>query len=330
MRYVIYGAGAIGGVMGARLFQHGYDVVLIARGDHYVALARDGLRLDAPDETVTLPVPTVDSPDKLTFAEDDVVVLAMKSQDTREALLQLASLAPATLSVVCAQNGVENERQALRHFGSVYGMCVMMPAAHLTPGVVSGYSSPISGLLDLGRWPEGVDERARQIAASLSASTFDSVAREDIARWKWGKLMTNLGNAVEAVCGRGARGGVLTGLVWEEGVAVLSAAGIEYVEHEEDARRRDDLLSDRPVAGTERGGGSSWQSLTRGTGSIETDYLSGEIVLQGRLVGVATPANELLQRLANELARDHRSPGSVSEDDVITMLRAESPTRSHS
>jgi 2-dehydropantoate 2-reductase len=309
--------------MGARLFQHGHDVVVVARGSHYVALAGEGLRLETPDEAVTLRIPTVDSLDGLTFTEDDVVLLAVKSQDTKDALFQLASLAPAAMSVVCAQNGVENERQALRHFGNVYGMCVMMPATHLTPGVVSVYSSPITGLLDLGRWPVGVDERAGQIAAALNSSTFDSVAREDIVRWKWGKLMMNLGNAVEAVCGRGARGGLLAELVREEGVAVLSAAGIDYVEHEEDARRRGDLLSDQPAAGTVRGGGSTWQSLTRGTGSIETDYLSGEIVLQGRLVGVATPANELLQRLANELARDRRPPGTVSEDDVLAMLRAE-------
>jgi 2-dehydropantoate 2-reductase len=322
VRYVIYGAGAIGGVLGARLFQHGHDVVLIARGDHYRALAKDGLRLETPDEDATLQVPTVNSVEQLTFASDDVVVLAMKSQDTKNALLQLANVAPVDVSVVCAQNGVENERAALRQFANVYGMCVMMPASHLTPGVVQASSSPVTGLLDLGRWPGGVDERAKEFAEALNASTFDSVAREDISRWKWGKLMMNLGNAVEAVCGRETRGGTLTQLVRDEGVAVLAAARINYVEHEEDATRRGDLLSDRPIAGKERGGGSSWQSLTRETGSIETDYLTGEIVMQGRLAGVATPVNVLLQRLANEMAREHRSPGFMSEDDVLAMLRA--------
>ena len=48
-----------------------------------------------------------------------------------------------------------------------------------------------------------------------------------------------------------------------------------------------------------RPGASSWQSLARGTGSIEADYLNGEIVLLGRLHGVATPVNAALQRLAN-------------------------------
>jgi 2-dehydropantoate 2-reductase len=322
VRYIVFGAGAIGGVIGARLFQHGHDVVLIARGDHHRILEKDGIRLETPDEIATLHIPTAESVDQLTLASDDVVILAMKSQDTRDALLQLATVAPSDVSVVCAQNGVENERVALRQFTNVYGMCVMMPASHLTPGVVQASSSPITGLLDLGRWPGGVDERATRIATTLNSSTFDSVARKDIARWKWGKLLMNLGNAVEAVCGRATRGGTLAVRAREEGVAVLAAAGIDYVDNEEDASRRGTLLSDRSIAGKKRGGGSSWQSLTRGTGSIETDYLSGEIVLQGRLIGMATPVNELLQRLANQMARERRPPGFVSEDDVLAMLSA--------
>jgi hypothetical protein len=50
MRYVIYGAGAIGGVIGGKLFQAGHEVVLIARGAHYDAVAARGLRLETPDK----------------------------------------------------------------------------------------------------------------------------------------------------------------------------------------------------------------------------------------------------------------------------------------
>jgi 2-dehydropantoate 2-reductase len=74
------------------------------------------------------------------------------------------------------------------------------------------------------------------------------------------------------------------------------------------------------VPGHDRRGGSSWQSLARGLGSVETDYLTGEIVLLGRLHGVPTPANELLQRLANEMAAERRRPGSVPERDVLARL----------
>jgi 2-dehydropantoate 2-reductase len=74
------------------------------------------------------------------------------------------------------------------------------------------------------------------------------------------------------------------------------------------------------INGTERGGGSSWQSLTRGTGSIEADYLNGEIVLLGREFGVPTPVNEVLQRLANQAARERRTPGSLTADEVLALV----------
>ena len=74
--------------------------------------------------------------------------------------------------------------------------------------------------------------------------------------------------------------------------------------------RRGDLLSLARVGGARRGGGSSWQSLARGLGSIETDYLNGEIVLLGRLHGVPTPANALVQRLADQAARQKARPGA--------------------
>src|SRR3954466_8743821 len=108
MRFVIYGAGALGGVMGGRLFEHGHDVVLIARGAHYEAIARSGLRVVDPDREITLGVPAVDHPSRLSFSEDDVAVLAMKTQDTAAALDALGALPAADVAIVCAQNGVEN------------------------------------------------------------------------------------------------------------------------------------------------------------------------------------------------------------------------------
>jgi 2-dehydropantoate 2-reductase len=78
-RYIIYGAGAVGGVIGARLFQHGHDVAPIARGQHLEAVRAHGLTLQTPDETVTLPIPAVAHPSELRFTADDVVFLTMKT-----------------------------------------------------------------------------------------------------------------------------------------------------------------------------------------------------------------------------------------------------------
>src|SRR4051812_28981215 len=125
MRFVVYGAGGIGGVIGARLFESGHDVALIARGTHFDAIEAKGLRIDSVEGSRTLPIPVAAGPAQLGLTSDDVVLLSMKGQDTVGALEALVSCAPADIAVVCAQNGVANERAALRVFPHVYGMCVM-------------------------------------------------------------------------------------------------------------------------------------------------------------------------------------------------------------
>ena len=107
-----------------------------------------------------------------------------------------------------------------------------------------------------------------------------------------------------------------------EGAAVLRAAGIDAASREEDRERRGSRLQPRPIGGAPRGGGSSWQSLRRGTGTIETDYLNGEIVALGRIHGVDTPVNALLQRRANEAARTGAAPGSVRAADLLAFVRS--------
>ena len=320
MRFVIYGAGAIGGTIGGRLFEAGHDVTLIARGEHLRALRGEGLTLAAPAGTVTLPIPAVGEPRAAGLAEGDVVVLAMKSQDTGPAVEALVRSAPPDIAVVCAQNGVENERVALRSFPDVYAMSVMLPATHLRPGMVEAHSAGAHGLLDLGRYPTGVDATAEAVADALTGGGFVSMARPDIMRWKYRKLILNLANAVEAVCGPAGRQSPLVARVMEEGDTVLAAAGIDPVTTAEDAERRADHLPLRRVEGRRREGGSSWQSLTRGLGTIETDYLNGEIVLLARLHGVPAPATALLQRLAGEAAAEHHPPGSIPPEDVLALL----------
>lgn len=323
MRFVVFGAGAIGGAVGGRLFQQGLDVTLVARGEHGRAL-RSGLVLEDPKETVRLPIRAGEDVADLSWAGDadgDVVVLlAVKGQHTDHALAQLmAASAPPTTPVVCMQNGVENERRALRHFPRTFGMCVMCPASQLHPGVVQVHSAPVSGLLDLGCFPQGVDAQAQAIADAIDATTFESVARPDIMRWKYRKLLMNLPNAVEALCGPGARFSPLAKEVQREGKEVLAAAGIEAVSSEEDRERRGDHLQMAATASGEWQGGSSWQSLARGAGSIEAEYLNGEIALLGGLHGVPTPVNELLQRLALRAASEGKPPGSMRLAELSDM-----------
>jgi 2-dehydropantoate 2-reductase len=321
MRFVVIGAGAIGGVVGARLSQAGRDVVLIARGPHHEAITGTGLVLETPTERVTLRMPVVRGPRKHRFMSDDVVLLATKSQDTAAALQALRDAAPPSTPVVCLQNGVENERAALRIFSDVYGAVVMAPTAHLEPGVVQAYGAALTGQIDIGRYPNGIDDRCRTLCEALEEARFASEPHADIMRLKHAKLIANLANAVEAICGEDPDAGPLVERVREEGRAVLKAAGIDFGDqHVSDVRARWEGWQVGEIAGRPRAGGSTWQSVVRGTGSVESDFLNGEITLQGRLAGVPTPVNDLLQSLARQTAREGRQPGWVSAAEVLTRV----------
>jgi len=324
MRFVVYGAGAIGGLIGGRLFESGQDVVLIARGAHGTAIAERGLLIEDPDRAVTLPVPVVVRPSEVAFGPDDVVILATKTQDTAAAVEALAAVAPPSLRVVCAQNGVENERLVSERFATVMAMCVMCPATHLTPGIIEAGSAPVPGILDVGRYPSGVDGTVVELAAALRGATFASEPRPDIMRWKYAKLLMNLLNAVEATCGFGPGSGDVIDRIRAEGLAALAAAGIDHVPESEDRERRGDLITLRPVGGRRRGGGSSWQSIRRGAGSVEARFLNGEVVRLGRDHGVPTPANEVIIEVAEELAHRGGEPGSVDPELIVGLIDARS------
>lgn len=320
VRYVVIGAGAIGGLVGGRLAQHGHDVVLVARGDHGDTIRRSGLRIESPDDTVTVRVPCVGHPTEVGFTDDDAVLLATKSQDTLAAVSDLAGASPPEVPVVCFQNGVANEPTVLRWFARVQAAVVMCPAVHLSPGVVRAYSAPVSGLLDIGRYPDGTDEVTEGIVAALNDSSWNSVARPDVMRWKYGKLLLNLYNALDATTGFDDDVSDLLRRTRTEALACFEAAGIDAISSEEDRERRGDLLTMRSVSGEDHPGASSWQSLERGSGAIETDWLNGEIVLLGRLHGVPTPVNETLCRVADEMARAGAPPRSFPVDELRSRV----------
>ncbi len=309
--------------MGARLHQSGHDVVLIARGAHRDAIASGGLRFETPAEAVTLRIPVAAGPAAAGVRPDDVVLLCTKGQDTWPALLALRDGAPSGVPVVCLQNGVENERVALRLFENVIGGVVLCPAQHLEPGVVLGFGATISGSIDLGRYPSGSSELCEQLCAALAASRFESTPRVDIMRYKHAKLINNLANSVQAICGLHADAGGLIERVQEEGRTVLRTAGIEFDAPDVvDLPGRWERYGVGEIGGRARGGGSTWQSVTRGAGAVESDYLNGEIVLQGRLVGVPTPLNRLLVELMLETVRNRHAPGWLSPAEVIARVEA--------
>ena len=318
MRYVVYGAGAVGGVIGGHLHLAGLPTTLVARGDHLAAIRRDGLTLDSAESVHQLDVPAAADASEVDWTDDTVALLTVKSHQTSAALDDLVRHAPPGTVVVCAQNGVANERVVLRRFARTYAITVMLPATHLEPGVVVQKCHPTPGILDVGRVPTGVDGTAEAIAADLRRAGFESEPRPDIMAWKHRKLLLNLGNGVDAAFAPGESADELERRTRQEGEEAMSAAGIEVVTEEQDLARRGDILRLRE-SGRPPMGGSTWQSITRGTSS-EIDYLAGEIVLLGRLYGVPTPANELVQQMTTELARSTGTPRSLDAAEALARL----------
>lgn len=323
MRFIIYGAGAVGGVIGARLFESGHDVVLIARGAHYHAIRERGLTLLTPESEHVFPIPVVEHPAQVSFdAGNDVVLLCMKTNDTLPALDALRGAAGTAVPVVCVQNGVENERLAARRFERVYAVPVRLPSTHLEPGVVQSDGIPRTGVLDIGRFPSGADALCEEVSAAFSRSNFSSYVEPRVMRHKYQKLLMNLGNAIDAACGPTRRPPGLHERAIAEAKACYEAAGIDYASDEEDRARRGEHYRVLPVAGRPRAGGSTFQSLARGKREVEADYLNGEIVLLGRMYGVPTPVNAALQRVANEMAASGETPGSMTPEALLARINS--------
>lgn len=327
MRFIIYGAGGIGGTIGARLHLSGHQVVLIARGRHLSVLREKGLLFRTPAGDHHLPIPSVAGPHEIDFRDGDVVFLTMKTQDTEDALHDLELAAPPSLPVICAQNGVENERLAVRRFENVYAMLVALPATHLEPGVVIASAAPFTGALHAGRYPNGTDATIDAVCAALRESNFVCDADPNAMELKYRKLQLNLGNGLEVLTGRNAWGasgtlGEVTAKLREEAVVVFSAAGIRWTDPETYAKRVTDHYQSQPIDGEARSASSTLQSLMRGHTTVEVDFLNGEISLLGRLHGIPTPYNDVIRREAVATAAGRRPAGSMTVEDVVALAEA--------
>ncbi|MEU3002300.1 ketopantoate reductase family protein [Streptomyces sp. NPDC048566] len=327
MRYIIVGAGSVGCTIGACLASAGLDVVLVARGEHLRTLRAKGLRLTTPTTESHQWIQSVAGPQDLTLDPEDRLLLTTKSQDSTQLLEQWASrpvqgggLAGDILPVFCVQNGVENERTALRHFSRVYGVCAWLLASVTAPGHVDVAASQTFGVFDLGRYPRGTDEVSATTVADLREGGFFAFEHQQAAPWKYGKLLCNLGNAVQAACGRTHSEPVATlcKLARDEALACYRAAGIAHIDLPSTMAARGTTIEGVQGAWATRLGSSTWQSLIRNSGTTEVDYLNGEISLLGRLYDVPTPTNDLLRQVVDELARSCRAPGSL---DAVHLLR---------
>lgn len=319
MRVVIYGAGAIGGVIGGHLARIGHDVILIGRPSHVNAIRQHGLRFITPTNTHILHLPAVTSPDQIDFATDDVVLLCMKGQSTEEALGELRKVTK-DVPIFCFQNGVRNEEIATQYFPNIYGVRVQVGAVFLNDGEVLARRDP-PGWLIMGRYPTGTDDLVEAMAANLHAAGFFVKVTSDVMPYKWGKLMRNLANAVGAITNaRGDDNNRITEAARQEARELLAQAGIRWIPDEELAVEWPESTSQPRSTLNIEAQSSTWQSLARRQGTVETDFLNGEIVRLAKQLGSQAPVNEKLLLTCQEMAAKREPPGKYTPSELLRMV----------
>jgi 2-dehydropantoate 2-reductase len=336
-RYIIIGAGAIGGTVGAVLARAGISTVLVARGRHAEVLTSAGITLRTPDGTFRTAVSAASRPEDVRLTDCDVLVFTTKTQQLDAALWEwvdqpvhgpdgLVGTAGERLPAMTALNGVAAEEKALRYFRRVFGVCVWLPAVHLEPGEVIVRSWPVVGQFHISRWPASTNTQAdADLLTGLAQRWTDAGIRvrtpDDVAPWKYNKLLSNLGNAIAALSVESADLRQVVAAVRSEGESILRHAAIEFVSFETSNAARTDGPTIRPVPGWDAGpSNSTWQSLSRSTGNVETDFLNGEIVRLAHRHGIPAPLNTALAGAARAAVRNGLGPSRYSASQLAELL----------
>jgi thiosulfate/3-mercaptopyruvate sulfurtransferase len=325
-RYIVIGAGAVGATVAAQLHEAGKEVVLVARGRHLTLLRERGLEYVRPEGVRRVLLRAVGGPDDVVLRDDDVLVLATKSQDSEAAIAQWAwqpvgttTSAAEVLPIVLLQNGLENVRTALRRFGTVLDAVVLIPSSYVTAGQVISPGSPKVGVIVIGYPTSGDTVVADGVADDLRAAFFGAQTTWEIERLKAGKLLGNLAHNLDAVYRPSRLRDIAAAELRAEAEQVFAGAGVEAGDLWTDDSIDLSGFVVQSIEGYERGGSSTWQSLARSV-PHESDFLNGEIVLLARLHGHEAPLNAAVQQRVARAAREGTAAGTLGDVDLAVLL----------
>lgn len=305
MRVAVFGAGGVGGYLGARLADAGTaEVHLIARGEHLAALRSNGLELRSVDGGCQVTAPATDDPAEI--GPVDVVVLTVKSTDTRAAADELYPLLGADTAVISFQNGVDNEAWIAERIGDrhVLGGAAYIFSTIAEPGVVDHTGGPSRFVF--GEFGGERTERAEAFLRDCTDAGIDAELSDDIRAVKWRKF-----TLMCAVGGMTAASRLPLGALREDDTAWRMFARIAEevcdVAAAEEVGLPDDT-AERTVGLAEGLGQDSYSSLyhdlTHGK-PIELEALNGAVVRRGHDHGIDVPMNEAVQALLSPWATRH-------------------------
>lgn len=325
-RYIVIGAGAVGASLAAQFELSGIDYALIGRGEHIRHVIDHGLTYRRPSGVRQIRLKAFDAADPPPLAEGDILLLTVKSQDAADALASWAwrpvggsqTRTASHLPLVTFQNGLATEAAALRTFSHVYGASILTPARFTETGKIAVGGDPQVGVVTLGRYPHGSDATAELIVADLNRADYIAETSDDVRRWKATKLTYNVRNVLDLVDGPEEARTAFSAKLVAEASAILEQSGYSLADRSE---RKISLANWRTAenSGISAGQQSTWQSFVRGASS-EVDYLNGEIVLLGRLLGIATPYNEAAQRAAALAAQVSGLPAPIPVERLQSLV----------
>lgn len=292
MKIAVMGAGAVGCYYGARLAQHGHDVVLIGRPQHVQAINKNGLVFESASTVSNIALSA--SIDPAAVAGADIVLFCVKSTDTQSAGEAMAPhLSPGAI-VLSLQNGVDNAER----LGTVIGRDVLPAVVYVAVGMAGAGHVAHFGRGELVIGPGAQSEK---VASILRPAAIPVDISENAAGALWAKMILNCAyNALSAVSrlpyGELAKGeGVMTVIenVVAECLAVANAINVVVSGDVQAAVAG--IIKTMPAQYS-----STAQDLMRGKPS-EIDYLNGYIVRKGGALGIATPANQVLYTMVKLL-----------------------------
>jgi len=342
VRFLIWGAGAIGGTIGAFLSRAGHDVTFVdVDAEHVAAIGRDGLRITGPIEELTARAPAF-VPDGVE-GEWERVVLATKAHHTEDALPDLLPHVAASGCVISAQNGL-NELAIADAVGAArtVGAFLNFGADVVGPGVIhfGGRGAVVLGEID-GR----ITPRVRALRDAWA--DFDERAKvtENLWGYLWGKeaygamlFATALGNdAIADALAQPADRDVYVALA-REVLAVAAARGVEpeafdgfdpaaYLPEAEPGASEASL--DALVAFNRRSAKTHsgiWRDLAVRKRPTEVDAQLGIVARLGAEAGVPTPLTDRLVELVHEVERGARGQGRDALEALAAAAAGEEPT----
>jgi 2-dehydropantoate 2-reductase len=306
---LIAGAGAIGSVMGAMLRRAGHPVAMLGRENHLEAIARDGLRVSGLlGDHLVKDFSLASDPGRLQ-GPFDLILLTVKAYDTATIAERIAPLLARDGLVVSMQNGVGNLDVLVERFGAsrVIGGRVMLGAEIRSPGAAHAtvFGEPIaigpSALANREHCAE-LFERAREVAAIISAAGISTEAHDDIAPLLWTKLFYNaalnpLGALLRLNYGALAADSDLRAImdeVVEEAFAVASALDVPLPFESAEAYRQ--VFYSKLVPATVNHRPTMLYDLEQ-RGRTDIMEMNGKVVELAGRVGLRADTNRLLTRL---------------------------------